>query len=83
MWNSTGGASFDANIVAKVDKRGRDLAWWNRNVCGNVRKELDRLKKQLVKAESVVVLRGNNHQVRQLKVDINVLLNKEAIMWAQ
>lgn len=37
----------------------------------------------MVKAKSVVVLRGNNHQVPQLKVDINVLLDKEATMWAQ
>lgn len=70
------------DLVAKVDNCGRDLAWWNRNVFGNVRKELDRLKKLLVQAKSVAVLNGNNHQVRHLKVNINVLLEKEATMWA-
>ena len=80
--NSTDGAGIEADLVAKVDKCGRDLAWWNQNVFGNVRKELDHMTKLLVQAESVVVLSGNNHQVRQLKADINVILDKEATMWA-
>ena len=80
--NSTDGAGIEANLVAKVDKCGRDLAWWNQNVFGNVRKELDHMTKLLVQAESVVVLSGNNHQIRQLKTDINVILDKEATMWA-
>lgn len=82
VWNSTEGASIEVDLVAKVDNCGRDLAWWNQNVFGNLRKELDRLKKLLVQAKSVAVLNGNNHQVRQLKVNINVLLDKEATMWA-
>lgn len=80
--NSTDGAGIEADLVAKVDKCGRDLAWWNQNVFGNVRKELDHMTKLLVQAESVVVLSGNNHQIRQLKTDINVILDKEATMWA-
>ena len=36
-----------------------------------------------MKAEREAILSGNNVQVRQLKAGIEVLLDKEAIMWQQ
>ena len=52
-------------------------------VFGSVRKELDWLKKNLAKAETEAMASGNNHRIRQLKREIEVLLEREAIMWAQ
>ena len=46
--NSIDGAGIEVDLVSKVDKCGRDLAWWNQNVFGNVRKELDHMTKLLV-----------------------------------
>ena len=43
-----------------MEKCGRDLSWWNRNVFGNVRRELDKLRNLLLKAEGVAVLSGDN-----------------------
>ena len=83
MWNIAGESNSRMDLIAMVDKYGRDLTWWNRNVFGNVRRDLDRLKKLLAKAELVVVTSGNNFRVWQLKFEINVLLDKEATMWAQ
>lgn len=71
------------NILAKVDKCGKDLLWWNKNVFGNVRKELYRLRKLLGKAKEEAIGSGNNNRIRQLKGDINVLLDREATMWSQ
>ena len=82
-WTSVGELGIADSILAKVDKCGKDLGWWNKNVFGSVRKELDRLKKNLVKAEIEAMASGNNHQIRQLKKEIEVLLEREAIMWAQ
>ena len=48
-----------------------------------MRRDLDRLKKSLAKAESEAMVSGNNHRVRQLKREIKVVLEREAIMWAQ
>ena len=41
------------------------------------------MKKNLAKAEVEAMASGNNNQVRQLKREIEVLLEREAIMWAQ
>lgn len=51
-------------MLAKVDKCGKDLSWWNKNVFGNVRRNLDWLKKLLAKVESAAVAGGNNFWVR-------------------
>ena len=53
------------------------------NVFGNVRRELERLKKLLVEAESAAMVSGENFRVRQLKKEIEVLLDRESTMWAQ
>ena len=45
-----------------------------------MRKELDRLRKLLAKAEEEAMRSGNNNRVRELKGDINVLLDREATM---
>ena len=47
-----------------------------------MRKELDWLKKNLAKAKTEAMASGNNHQIRQLR-EIEVLFDREALMWAQ
>ena len=54
-------------ILHKVEKCGKYLSWWNKNVFGNVRKELDKLGKLLLKAEVEAIQKGDNTRVRQLK----------------
>lgn len=82
-WNSISCFEGNLNILAKVDKCGKDLLWWNKNVFGNVRKELYRLRKLLGKAKEEAIGSGNNNRIRQLKGDINVLLDREATVWSQ
>jgi len=41
------------------------------------------LKKLLLKAEEATMVNGNNFWVRQLKKEIDVLLDRESTMWAQ
>lgn len=82
-WYSTFGSDLSKEILAKVEKYGSDLSWWNRDVFGSVRQELNRKKNLLVLAENQAIINGNNHKVQELKFEINVLLDREARMWAQ
>ena len=76
------GAS-DECILKRVETCGKNLAWWNRNIFGNVRKELEKKKAQLAQAEMEAIVSAVNHKVRELKENINVLLDREARLWCQ
>ena len=65
-----------------MEKCGKDLSWWNKNVFGNVRRELEKLGKLLLKAEEEAIQRGDNTRVSQLKKEIEEWRDKEATMWA-
>ena len=49
---------------------------------GNVRRELDKLGKLLLKAKEEAIQRSDNTRVRQLKKEIEEWRDKEATMWA-
>ena len=57
--------------------------WWNHNVFGNVQRELNEKKKQLLEEEDMAIRSGDNTRVRNLKVEINTLLDQETRMWKQ
>ena len=82
-WNGGHALGFEGDVLAKIDKCGKDLSWLNKNMFGNVRRELECLKKLLVQAKSAAMASGNNFQVIQLKKEIDVLLDRESTMWAQ
>ncbi|XP_065637373.1 uncharacterized protein LOC136070829 [Quercus suber] len=82
-WSSYSVGFRDSDILKRVEICGRDLAWWNHNIFGNVRKELMKKKALLVEAESAAIVSGQNGQVRELKEEINILLDREARMWSQ
>ena len=60
-----------------------DLEWWNKNCFGNVKRDLEERKKSLERAETKARRIGINTQVRELKAEINVLLDREIRMWSQ
>lgn len=61
-------------VLEKIEKCRKDLNWWNKNVFGSVRKELERLRKILPKAKNAAMVSENNDRVRQIKKEIKVLL---------
>ena len=71
------------NILSKVEKCGKELGQWEKNVFSNVRMELTHLKKSLAKEERVAMVSRNNFRVRQIKKEIEVLQDREVTMWAQ
>ena len=60
VWHSSNTIESSKGILQRLEKRGRDLSWWNRNVFGNVQRELDKLRNLLLKARGVAVLSGDN-----------------------
>ena len=82
-WGSGNGQDDGGDILRKVERGGKDLGHWEKNVFGNVRMELNQLKKTLAKEERAAMISGNNFQVRQIKKDIEVLQEREVTMWAQ
>jgi len=41
VWRNTDEIGVRRNVLEKIQKCGKDLSWWNKNVFGNVRKELE------------------------------------------
>lgn len=68
----------DDPILRIVGKCGKKLSQWNRNVFGNVRKDLEKKKGLLIKAEREALINGSNYKIRELKAEINILLDREA-----
>ena len=79
-WGSGSGLDDGGNILRKVERCGKELEHWEKNVFGNVRMELNCLKKVLAKEERAAMISGNNLWVRQIKKDIKVLQDREATM---
>ena len=76
VWNR-GGTEFEEGILHRVEK-----CWWKKNMFGNVRRELEKSGKLLLKAKEEAIQRSDNTRVRQLKKDIEEWRDKEATMWA-
>ena len=70
-------------VIRKVENCGKELTSWSRNNFGNVRNELVKKRKDLVRAERQAVRTGNSFQVVHLKKEINILMGKEEQMWRQ
>ena len=73
----------DSDIMQKIEKCSKDLEWWEKKVFGNVRRELEEKKKMLAKIEAETMRRGDNSQLRELKVEIHDLMDKETRMWSR
>ena len=50
---------------------------------GSVRKESELKKKEIVQAEREAMRSGQNFRVRELMLELNKLMDKEARMWLQ
>ena len=82
-WSSFKRGTSDSEILNRIDRYGKDLSWWNRNIFLNVRRELVKKKDLLAQAETATTISGQNHKVRELKDEIIVLLDREAYLWSQ
>ena len=70
-------------MIKKIERCGLELTQWSRKNFVHVRRELMEKRKWLVKAEHEARQNGSNHRVRELKMEINELLERENTMWKQ
>lgn len=71
------------SIVPKIERCGSALWRWSSKNFGSIRKELQKKKKLLAKAELEALLTGVNFKARMLRSEVNDLLDKETRMWFQ
>ena len=83
VWSNTHNYDPAVEVMRKIAKSGKELHKWNREHFGNVRKELEKKRVALKKAEEVAMRKGVNFKVRMLKQEITNLMVKENRMWLQ
>ena len=83
VWCSIRDSNPSLAILEKVASYERELTWWNKNNFGHVRRDLEIKKKLLVLAENEAMVSGNNTRVRSIRMEINLLQDRESRMWCQ
>ena len=83
MWCSISDQNPSIAILKKVANCEKELTWWNKHKFGHVRRELEIKKSQLILAEREALVSGNNNRIRSLRMEINLLQDRESRMWCQ
>ena len=81
IWRKNVDEPWDTKIITKIDHCGKALTRWSRQAFGNVKREIERKRKQLTKAENIAIGGGDSRLMKLLKEEINLLLYKEATIW--
>ena len=82
-WRSCVSLDPNKEILGKIEKCGKYLSWWNYNVFGNVRRELKKKRDMLAEEEALAMRTGSNVWIKELRREINELLDRETRMWNQ
>lgn len=83
VWASDAPNDPSTKVIHKIEKCGVKLKKWSLKHFGNVRKEIESKKKQLVQAEKEALRTGDNKWVKNLLTALNDLTEKEGRMWLQ
>uniref|UniRef100_A0A7N2LTJ2 Uncharacterized protein n=1 Tax=Quercus lobata TaxID=97700 RepID=A0A7N2LTJ2_QUELO len=65
-WSSCASMDSDKAIIGKIEKCGKDLSWWNKNIFGNVRRELSKKRKMLIEEEAATINESKNYNLRSI-----------------
>ena len=67
-WCSLPSLVFGSEILVMIDRCGKDLAWWNQNCFGNVRRELEKKFPQLT--FSLMINKGESVKASFIKISV-------------
>ena len=70
-------------MLRKIENCGKELTRWNQKCFGNVRKELQKKRKELAWVEKLALQIRGLIRLVQIQNEINVLMGKEERMWRQ
>lgn len=82
-WKDAGECQTLDDMQAKLNLQSRDLIKWDRDVFGEVRKEIKTLHKRLAELRSAPNRVGPNHEELKVCNKIVELNHREEIMWRQ
>ena len=83
VWAEQDSTDLGIRVIKKIEKCGVELKKWSMKSFGSIRKELEFKKKEIVKAEKEAMRSGQNFRVKELMLELNNLMDKEARMWLQ
>ena len=85
MWLSNKGCSdaVEAVWLTNESDPSNNRILGSREKFGNVRNELEKKRRQLAEAEKIAMELGLNTRVRELKSEIEILLDRENQIWLQ
>ena len=83
VWTSHEETEPSIKVVKMIKKCGKELQEWNCKHFGNVRRELEKKRKMLKEAKKEAMRTGVDFQVRELKKEIDKLVDREYRMWFQ
>ena len=67
-------------MIWKVENCGKALTRWSRDCFSNIRRELEKKRKELTRVEKMALQGGNLVRLVILKKEINSLMDKEERM---
>ena len=82
-WETRPNGHHMYRVVTKIKKCKKMLKSWSKNHFGNVKNQIRSKKEVLWRAEVALANGGNYDMVVQLRMELNVLLDKEGRMWAE
>ena len=80
-WDKFSATDPMGNVLIKVSHCQSHLTDWNKKVFGNVRRTLEKKRRELEQAERVAVWGGGCGRVKELNADIRRLTDMEDCMW--
>ena len=83
IWAEQDSTDLGIRVIKKIEKCGVELKKWSMKSFGSIRRELELKKKEIVKAEKEAMRSGQNFWVKELMLELNSLMDKEARMWLQ
>ena len=82
-WDKFSAADPMGNVLLKVSHCQTHLSDWNKKVFGNVRRTLEKKRRELEQAERVVAWGGGCGRLKELNAEIRRLTDMEDCMWNQ
>nr|XP_023913512.1 uncharacterized protein LOC112025077 [Quercus suber] len=83
VWCESSMETWDTKVIKKIDKCLIELTRWSKQHFGSVRKELEKKKKRTPGGRKEGTLNWGFKAHEGLEKEVNLLLDKEAKMWAQ
>ena len=83
VWLATYEETKDTRVTRKIEACGVELTRWSHNNFRNIRRDLEKKRKELAQVERVVVQGGGLDKLWLIKKEVNALMDKEEWLWRQ